>query len=64
MSAVGRLTSPEYPGDFADALGVSFSTINRWENGRHVPNKITVNAIEAFCIANGVSFAYTEALEE
>lgn len=24
--------------DFADALGVSFSTVNRWENGKTVPN--------------------------
>ena len=24
--------------DFADALGVSFSTVNRWENGKTIPN--------------------------
>lgn len=25
---------------FGDALGVSFSTVNRWENGKALPNKI------------------------
>ncbi len=26
--------------DFADGIGVTFSTINKWENGRSVPNRI------------------------
>jgi transcriptional regulator with XRE-family HTH domain len=32
---------------FADALGVSFATINRWENGKAVPQKGRVAQIQA-----------------
>ena len=26
--------------DFAHMIGVTFSTVNRWENGKSVPNRI------------------------
>jgi putative transcriptional regulator len=26
--------------DFAHLIGVTFSTVNRWENGKSVPNRI------------------------
>ena len=45
---------------FADQLGVSFSTVNRWEQGRHVPNRITIKAIEELCKAHNVQFNYSE----
>lgn len=45
---------------FADRLGVSFSTVNRWEQGRHVPNKITIKAIEALCKEYDIQFSYSE----
>lgn len=45
---------------FADQLGVSFSTVNRWEQGRHVPNKITIKAIEALCKEHNIQFSYSE----
>ena len=32
--------------DFADAIGVSFSTVNRWENGRAIPNYKTLKKIK------------------
>lgn len=45
---------------FADQLGVSFSTVNRWEQGRHIPNKITIKAIEALCKEHSIQFSYSE----
>lgn len=27
--------------ELAEVLGVTFASVNRWENGRAVPNKIT-----------------------
>ncbi len=29
--------------DFAEKLGVTFATINRWENGRAIPTKLAQN---------------------
>lgn len=43
---------------FADKLGVSFSTVNRWENGRHIPNRMAINTIKAFCCENRIEFKY------
>ena len=34
--------------DFADAIGVSFSTVNRWENGRAIPNYKTLKKIKEY----------------
>ena len=45
---------------FADRLGVSFSTVNRWEQGRHVPNKITIKAIETLCEDHNIQFNYSK----
>lgn len=33
----------------AHELGVSFATINRWENGKTVPFKLARRQFEAFC---------------
>ena len=35
--------------ELARALNVSFVTINRWENGRTHPNKLTKNVFFDFC---------------
>lgn len=35
-------------------LGVSFATINRWENGRAIPNQLAQNKIYEFCTKHGV----------
>ena len=40
--------------EFASKLAVSFQTVNRWENGRAVPNKMAQNNIYNFCIENNV----------
>ncbi len=40
----------------ARKLDVSFATINRWENGKAVPQKLTLYRFEKFCEENGVEF--------
>ena len=35
--------------ELAHELGVSFSTINRWENSKTVPFKLARRKFEAFC---------------
>ena len=39
---------------FAEALGVSFSTINRWENGKSVPQIGMLKCINEFCVENKI----------
>ena len=34
--------------EFADRLNVTFQTVNRWENGRAVPNKLAQSMIYEF----------------
>lgn len=34
---------------FADHMGVTFATINRWENGRSYPNQLAQNRLFDFC---------------
>lgn len=35
--------------ELAQSLGVSFSTINRWENGKTTPFKLARAQFDAFC---------------
>ncbi len=35
--------------DFAKTLGVAFSTVNRWEQGKSKPNLVVMKHIKAFC---------------
>ena len=42
--------------EFAEALGVSFATVNRWESGRSKPNFKTMKLINNFCEAHGIDF--------
>jgi len=35
--------------DFAEAVHVSFSTVNRWENNKVVPNRMARALIIDFC---------------
>ena len=41
----------------AKKLNVSFATINRWENGKSLPQKLTLYRFEKFCEENGIEFA-------
>ena len=47
--------------DFAKEIGVSFSTVNRWESGRAKPNLKAMKSINAFCLENSIPY---ETLEE
>lgn len=50
---------------FAKELGVSFSTVNRWENGKAIPNYQALKKIKEFCTNNNITFAIdTKAWEE
>lgn len=40
--------------EFADKLSVSFATINRWENGHAIPNKLAQTKIFELCKDNNV----------
>jgi len=35
--------------DLARELGVSYATINRWENGRFSPSRLAVRQLETYC---------------
>jgi len=35
--------------ELAQALGVSFATVNRWENGKTAPSKLAQRQFELFC---------------
>lgn len=35
--------------EFASEFGVAFSTINRWENGKTVPNMKAMKQMKDFC---------------
>lgn len=41
---------------FAQALGVSFTTVNRWEAGKSKPSYKTMKLIDQFCKANDIDF--------
>lgn len=39
----------------AREIGVSFATINRWENGKSEPRQIALNALEHLCDLYSIS---------
>lgn len=51
--------------EFAKELGVSFSTVNRWENNKAIPNYRAQKKIKDFCDKKGIPFDIdTDILEE
>ena len=40
--------------EFAEHLNVTFATVNRWENGRAIPNKLAQTKIYEICKDNNV----------
>lgn len=40
--------------DFAKELGVSFSTVNRWETGKTLPTYKAMKSIETFCFNHNI----------
>lgn len=51
-----RIKSLLSQADFAEAIGVSFSTVNRWEKGKAVPGFKALKKIKDFCLSNGIEF--------
>lgn len=49
---------------FAQCLGVSFTTVNRWESGKSKPSYKTMKLIDDFCKKNGIDFDISNALTE
>lgn len=46
--------------ELAEKLGVSFATVNRWENSRCEPSQIALNAIKRICADNNIDFSQFE----
>ncbi len=46
--------------ELGKALHVSFSTINRYENGRHMPTPIILDAMTSLFEKNGIQFAFDQ----
>ena len=42
--------------DLAHKLGVSFATVNRWENGNYNPSRLAKNTFENFCKTNNLIY--------
>ncbi len=45
---------------FARELGVSFSSVNRWEGGRAKPNLLAMQKIKDYCERQHVDFSALE----
>lgn len=59
-----RIKSLLSQSDFAEEIGVSFSTVNRWENGKAIPNFKTLKRIKDFCARNGIDFKLEKYITE
>ena len=40
--------------EFADKIGVTFATVNRWENGHAIPTKLAQTTLYEYCKEHGV----------
>ena len=55
-----RLSSFLNQAEFAKTIGVSFTTVNRWENGKAQPNIKAMKALKAFCVERGYPYELLE----
>ena len=46
--------------EFAKALGVSFATVNRWENGQVFPSALALRSFRDFCEDSFIDFPNEE----
>lgn len=46
--------------EFAQALNVSFATVNRWETGKARPNISTMKEIRKFCESKNIDYSAVE----
>lgn len=49
---------------FANELGVSYTTVNRWETGKAKPTYKTMKAIDEYCKNNGIDFDLHKSMTE
>ena len=49
---------------FAKILGVSFTTVNRWETGKSKPSYKTMKLIGDYCKVNSIEFDISKELLE
>ena len=49
---------------FAKELGVSYTTVNRWETGKAKPTYKTMKTIDDYCKKNGINFDLHESMSE
>ena len=49
---------------FAKAIGVSFTTVNRWECGKSKPSYKAVKQMSEFCQINGIDFDFKKLYAE
>lgn len=50
--------------EFAHAVAVTFSTVNRWENGHAKPSKLARRAIESLAAMKGNNANSSQTIEE
>lgn len=46
--------------EFAACIGVSFSTVNRWEAGKMKPNVSAMKRLKAYCDGRDIEFGNVE----
>lgn len=46
--------------EFAKRIGVSYTTVNRWETGKAKPNLKTMKLIDEYCKENSIDFDVSE----
>jgi putative transcriptional regulator len=51
-------------GAFAKEIHVAFSTVNRWENNRTIPNGITWAFIAGYCEKHGIDKKLIDAIKD
>ncbi len=49
---------------FAQVLGVSFTTVNRWESGKSKPSYKTMKIIDDYCKVHNIDFDISKDLLE
>ncbi len=50
--------------EFAHAVAVTFSTVNRWENGHAKPSKLARRAIESLAAMKGANTTNSQTIED
>ena len=59
-----RIKSLLSQNDFANEIGVSFSTVNRWEKGHATPNYKALKKLREFCHTNHIDFDVDRLISE